>query len=107
MRIIKMSDMQEFALEAVVYGCNTNKRLSGASYLKDIHSEHPRTISFYTALEVVDEMMGEPAADVVEVVRCKDCKYLNAEYKCVNWRGLYDYTKADDFCSYGERRDDV
>lgn len=43
----------------------------------------------------------------VEVVRCKDCRYLNADYKCVNWRGLYDYTKADDFCSYGERREDA
>ena len=45
------------------------------------------------------------AVDAVEVVRCKDCKHLNGEYRCVNWRGLYDYTKADDFCSYGERRE--
>lgn len=46
-----------------------------------------------------------PAADVAPVVRCKDCKHLNAEYRCVNWRGLYDYTKADDFCSYGEQKE--
>ena len=46
-----------------------------------------------------------PTIDAVPVVRCRECKHLNAEYRCVNWRGLYDYTKADDFCSYGERKE--
>lgn len=49
-----------------------------------------------------------PAADVAEVVRCKDCKYC--DYKsnvigCACFRGgLLRNTKANDFCSYGERR---
>ena len=38
------------------------------------------------------------ASDVVEVVRCKDCKH---------WRGgdcfRIELTKPSDFCSYGER----
>lgn len=43
-----------------------------------------------------------PSADVVEVVRCKDCKYKERE-RC----GLTRYTvRAHDYCSYGERRDD-
>lgn len=50
-----------------------------------------------------------PAADVVPVVRCKECKYLvNAT---VNDNGflICDISDMeitpDDFCSYGERKD--
>ena len=44
-----------------------------------------------------------------EVVRCKDCKH-RGEFRCpytrfTPWSGLYDPTKDDDFCSYGERRE--
>ena len=47
--------------------------------------------------------------DLVKVVRCKDCaRYGGAEfgYICGRWSGLCtkNYTKPDDFCSYGERR---
>jgi hypothetical protein len=48
----------------------------------------------------------------VEVVRCKECKW--AEYGkdyepyCNHWKsGLYANIKDDDFCSYGERKDDA
>ena len=68
---------------------------------KDVQSAEMRG-----ANKVIDRIKAAPAVDAVEVVRCKDCKYLNAEYRCVNWKGLYDYTKADDFCSYAERRED-
>ena len=64
----------------------------------------------------------EPAADVVEVVRCKDCKYwdnVDVDYKgnpiktyagecqCSQWENeYYRYaTTGNDFCSYGERAD--
>ena len=57
------------------------------------------------------EISDIPSADVVEVVRCKDCKYATYDksidrYDCCNW-GLDgdEYTEADDFCSYGERAD--
>ena len=42
----------------------------------------------------------------VLVVRCKDCKYYKPdEYECGCDYGL-PCVKADDFCSYGERRTD-
>lgn len=44
------------------------------------------------------------AADVVEAVRCKDCKYHNAP-PCPMRLSL-NWTKDNDFCSYGERRND-
>ena len=62
---------------------------------------------------VIDAM---PTEDAVEVVRCKDCKHwkfidsLNPHWECQIFCGLHDcgyLTGADDFCSYGERRDDV
>ena len=54
-----------------------------------------------------------PTADVVEVVRCKDCQrcYINSFGKesnvgVCNKRGIIGTTvQLDDFCSYGERRD--
>ena len=38
----------------------------------------------------------------VEVVRCKDCKGMNEDKFCVAWEG---FVREDDFCSYGERKD--
>lgn len=54
------------------------------------------------AIEMVLEPLNNmPAADVVEVVRCKDCKYKERE-RC----GLTRYTVREyDFCSYGERKE--
>ena len=51
----------------------------------------------------------QPTADVVEVVRCKDCKFRGTD-DCLNsyyseYEGAYvDPMDDDDFCSYGERR---
>lgn len=56
-----------------------------------------------------------PAADVVKVVRCKDCKH--SQFVCENscfcrhtntpwFNNLFEvYMNADDFCSYGERKE--
>ena len=44
----------------------------------------------------------QPTADVVEVVRCKDCtEWDKDEYECSHWYGF----REDDYCSYGERMD--
>ena len=55
-----------------------------------------------------------PAADVAEVVRCKNCKWF-ADNNGGEWYGCKmfqvvritpeDAPKPDDFCSYGERRE--
>ena len=52
-----------------------------------------------------------PAVDAVEVVRCKDCKHrYYSEYQemycCERWADGFDTVVCkDDFCSYGERKD--
>ena len=70
-------------------------------------------------------LIQAPTADVVEVVRCKDCIYAKP-YECAdgkigyycqnnnstfrygtNWERLYQPAReADDYCSCGERREE-
>ena len=48
--------------------------------------------------------------DVVPVVRCKDCKHWeehDGEMFCSCWANLMTDTAPDDFCSYGERKDNA
>lgn len=53
-----------------------------------------------------DALQDTPTVDAVEVVWCRDCKhYKPDEYECgCDFAGGLPYVKADDFCSYGERR---
>lgn len=64
----------------------------------------------YRAIEAV--VKETPAADVVEVVRCADCKYQDkGENDCEAWNlcgyrpWLHIPTEDDAFCSKGERKD--
>lgn len=72
---------------------------------------HPEYLMKDDALYVIDSI---PAADLVEVVRCEDCKHCNSfvlptgrlMYTCME--GSHDYQmllNPNDFCSRGERRD--
>lgn len=67
------------------------------------------------AKEVAKRMpYREIAADVVEVVRCKDCKYYKPPKQSAHWEHKVPYccrvttvkVQQDGFCSYGERRSD-
>ena len=52
------------------------------------------------AMEILDNY---PTTDVVEIVRCKDCKF-NPKRSWVSCpMAGRDTRKDDDFCSYGER----
>ena len=61
-------------------------------------------------LNIVD---SQPTADVVEVVRCKDCmwwyprEYGSVIGRCENpYNGLAtEYIEEDEFCSYGKRKE--
>lgn len=79
---------------------------------KNLQGNHEQAKAFNYCLCMIDDM---PTADVVEVVRCKDCKYYK-EYIgnkgsammcfcpcCIGGQGK---KSEDDYCSYGERRED-
>ena len=53
-------------------------------------------------------ILEEPAVDAVEAVRCKDCVFKQApkQYGDLQCKILGVPMKNDDFCSYGERRED-
>ena len=46
-----------------------------------------------------------PAADVVEVVRCKDCKHYNVLALACMYPRFNGYTGIDGYCSRGERKE--
>lgn len=56
----------------------------------------------FGASNIRDLVNSVPAADVVPVVRCKDCAHLYGTFCTVC--GLLP-RKPDDFCSCGERKD--
>lgn len=63
-----------------------------------------RTLSTKTIGEAIS---NTPTADVVEVVRCKDCKHRRESvYRsyCLPVFGLKRITDLNSFCSYGERK---
>ena len=62
------------------------------------------------SVQIVTEL---PTIDAVEVIRCKDCKHRYNGKDCTHplllsysW-GAIRNVKDDDFCSYGERKDNV
>lgn len=50
---------------------------------------------------------NEPTADVVEVVLCKDCKWFNQIGCAIRIVDDSDKPTENDFCSFGERREDA
>ncbi|MGN0598668.1 MAG: hypothetical protein ACI4JK_02135 [Oscillospiraceae bacterium] len=57
----------------------------------------------------INYIIQEPAADVIPVVRCKDCKHLFQDlsereaHLCMQHRFERVRVNLDDFCSYGEK----
>ena len=75
-------------------------------YYSDFHKSMADLTSLRELLE------DTPTADVVDVVRCKDCEHFIPFKKNVFCKGdcscndgLGDFVRPDDFCSYGVRKD--
>jgi len=47
-----------------------------------------------------------PTIDAVPVVRCRECRFNTTERKCLNPDSIIIVPSDDDFCSYGQRRED-
>lgn len=85
------------------------KRILGTG----IVTKTEETQSLWHALQsgVVEYINRTPIADVVEVVRCKECKYLNGMADCLDFAyfcGLMNIKMPKDgYCYYGKKRDEV
>ena len=55
--------------------------------------------------EIISRIKNTPTADVVEVVRCGECKYMQADGKCDAFADFSVRPSASDYCSYGIRRE--
>ena len=68
---------------------------------------------YYTKEDAIQSVKASPAADVVEVVRCRDCKHsyrldnAKEEYDCAKISAFAKFFPGDHFCGYGERKTDV
>ena len=67
---------------------------------------------YYTKEDAIQSVKASPAADVVEVVRCRDCKHsyridgVKEEYDCAKISAFAKFFPGDHFCGYGERKTD-
>lgn len=59
MRMFEITEKQILALKAVIYGCNTNRRLVGSVFVSGIGSESEQTISFYDAIRIADDLLEQ------------------------------------------------
>lgn len=66
-----------------------------------------------TGMDFVMMLKDQPAVDAVPVVRCKNCKYWDADWKPNNVQDGVHFCpmvslvrRGDWFCADGERRDD-
>ena len=88
------------------------ERESLIKVLRKSHSYHAEISRDFSLLcRDIRLVKEQPAADVVEVVRCKDCKRgyqkPDSKLKLVHCDRLGNIMRMDDFCSYGERKEDV
>ncbi len=77
--------------------------------LKELDKEVEDADDWKTAHEIENVVKYFPTADVVEVVRCKECRHNGSfDTDCpFGWRDeRFNLPDDMDFCSYGERKDD-
>lgn len=55
-RLLVLDEETALAIAACAHGCNTNRRLAGAFYVQNIHSDNPKQISYYRAIELLTEI---------------------------------------------------
>ena len=99
-----MSDYikREDAIEAL------NRHKKTFSYGEDNSKERYAYMQHLADFKAIENI---PTADVVEVVRCKDCKYWQdqeegiVEVPICTRSELISIRGKDDYCSYGERAD--
>ena len=71
------------------------------------------TLNYESGVKVLNMIEREPAADVVEVVRCKDCLHgqknnigqLKGRYICEYHQDYKPMFSPHHYCSHGERKE--
>lgn len=76
-------------------------RYEQGDYEPDVYCE-------ITKEELFDATAIPTDCPLIEIVTCGECKYWSEDKQGNTWceHAIGGFTKADDFCSYGERRTD-
>jgi hypothetical protein len=95
-----------FKEEVMARYVDIEKEIASMQSVLDEHPEDKDAVAYFAFEKIIERLKIAPTADVVEVVRCKDCKYA----KPMSFKGYFmckrhhKYCrKADDFCSYGTK----
>lgn len=83
---------------------DVDKVIIGMQAVLDEKPQDKGTPAYYAFEAFIERLKGEPTVDAVKVVRCKDCVYYDFE-KCCHLREGKPFPHENDFCSYGEKRD--
>ena len=90
------------------------KRLIDANALKELVYRRSNNLrDKWTSSAVILAVGAQPTVDAVEVVRCRNCKHYHPQNISGHWehkkpfcmRTVTVKMNPDDFCSYGERKD--
>lgn len=80
----------------------------------DLEETYGKNDEYVQCLESVLDMIEDaPTADVVEVVRCKECEFWNYKKlmcECPEWAdmdGWHKCSDADDYCFRAERKEKI
>ena len=97
-----MAEKEYIEREAVYKVISKEVNVQRLSYL-------PRKLELEGLKTVMNQVNKIPAADVVEVVRCKDCIKRNTAncamwFNCMKCGGQWSWESDNGFCSLGERR---
>ena len=68
----------------------------------------PLTLDAETTQRAIEAVRHVPAADVVEVVRCRDCKWYHYGHctRLINTiESSFIFNGPMEYCSYGERKE--
>ena len=96
----KLQEHEELARKRVL---DTTSTLPFPNNLNPAYTRYLAQLDERTALKHM--VADAPTIEQPEVIRCRDCKLRDTEY-CNMAHGFMGM-KDDDYCSYGERRDDA
>jgi ribosomal protein S27E len=87
---------------------DVEKEIASMQSVLDQRSEGKGTVAYFAFEKIIERLKNAPTADVVPVVRCKDCEHGQfmpacSMYLCHCTGGKLRY--SDDYCNYGERKE--
>ena len=107
------------------FGSEKGKTMTALEYMEKQIRQHRISLVHAVSRNAPTEMIEnirlkieyyEKAVEALrigEVVRCKDCKHYKPQHKSAHWNNVKLYccrtasikVNSDDFCSFGERKD--